>query len=179
MNGEMELRHRLDLCPAGIKGWKEFEDICIDTLRYLFVPPLTEPLIQSRSYSGIDRRDAVFPNRNIGLNNNWGKLYQELQARMILFEFKNFDCDEIGKEEINQARNYLTKPMGRLGIVCCNRLPNHAAHIKRNSIFSEEEKVLLFLTIENLKEMLSIKERSEDPSDLIIDMVERFYLQHE
>jgi len=27
--------------------------------------------------------------------------------------------------------------------------------------------------------MLFIKERGEDPSDLIMDMVERFYIQHE
>lgn len=73
----------------------------------------------------------------------------------------------------------MTKPRGRLGILCCNYLPNHAAHIKRNSIFSEEGKVILFLTVENMKEMLFIKERGEDPSDLIMDMLERFYLQHE
>jgi hypothetical protein len=27
--------------------------------------------------------------------------------------------------------------------------------------------------------MLSIKERGEDPSDLIMDILERFYLQHD
>ena len=69
--------------------------------------------------------------------------------------------------------------MGKLAIMCCNRQPNHAAHIKRNTIFSEDGKVILFVTREQLIEMLFIKERGEDPSDLIMDMVERFYLQHE
>jgi hypothetical protein len=101
MKRAIELRRRLDSCPAGSSGWKPFEDACIDTLRYLFVPPLTKPILQPRSYSGIDRRDAVFPNRNIGSSNNWGQLYQELQARMILFEFKNYDREDIGKEEVN------------------------------------------------------------------------------
>jgi hypothetical protein len=179
MNPVVSLRHRLENCPAGMAGWREFENVCIDTLKYLFVPPLKEPIIQPRTYSGIDRRDAVFPNRNIEAVNNWGHLYKELNARMILFEFKNYDKESIGKEETNQTRNYLTKPMGRLGIICCNRIPNNSAHIKRNSIFSEEGKVILFLTPNNLKEMLFIKERGEDPSDLILDMVERFYLQHE
>ncbi len=98
---------------------------------------------------------------------------------MVLFEFKNYDVDEIGKDETNQTRNYLTTPMGRLAIMCCNREPNTAAHIKRNTIFTEDKKVILFVTTEHLMEMLSIKERGEDPSDLVIDMVERFYLQHE
>ena len=86
---------------------------------------------------------------------------------------------EIGKDEINQTRNYLTNAMGRLAIVCCNRMPNSAAHMKRNTIFSEEKKVILFLDKEKLVEMLFIKERGEDPSDLIMDTLERFYLQHE
>jgi hypothetical protein len=99
MSPAMSLRRRLEGCPTGMVGWKEFENVCIDTLRYLFVPPLTEPIIQPRTYSGIDRRDAVFPNRNIEATNNWGHLYKELNARMVLFEFKNYEKEEIGKEE--------------------------------------------------------------------------------
>jgi len=148
-------------------------------LRFLFIPPLKEPLLQPRSYSGIDRRDAVFPNRNLELGNNWGHLYRELGARLVLFEFKNYDVNEIGKDEVNQTLNYLSRPMGRLAIMCCNRLPNRAAHIRRNSIYSEDQKVILFLTTDNLIEMLAIKERGEEPSDLILDLVERFYVQHE
>ena len=157
----------------------QFEEVCIDVLRYLFVPPLTEPIIQPRTYSGVDRRDAVFPNRNLQPSNNWGHLYHELGARLVLFEFKNYEADEVGKDETNQTRNYLTDPMGRLAVICCNREPNRAAHLKRNSIFSQDGKVILFVTRERLVEMLFIKERGEDPSDLILDMLERFYLQHE
>jgi hypothetical protein len=51
--------------------------------------------------------------------------------------------------------------------------------IKRNTIYSQEKKVILFLTKSHLKEMLLIKERGEDPSDLIIHLIEAFYLQHE
>ena len=179
MNVGSQLRKSLDSCPAGKSGWKAFEDACINTLRFLFVPPLHEPLEQARTYSGIDRRDAVFPNRNLEAGNNWGHLLQELDARMILFEFKNYDKTEIGKEETNQTRNYMTKPMGRLAILCCNREPNSAAHHKRNTIFSEDGKVILFMTVGHLKEMILIKERGEDPSDLVMDLVERFYVQHE
>jgi hypothetical protein len=179
MSEAYTFRRRLEECPLGRPGWKQFEDACVDTLRFLFCPPLAEPIVQPRTYSGIDRRDAIFPNRNFEASNNWGRMYKELDARMILFEFKNYDLDEIGKEETNQTRNYLTKPMGRLAIMCCNRLPDRSAHIKRNTIFSEERKVILFVTKEHLAEMLFIRERGEDPSDLVMDMIERFYLQHE
>jgi hypothetical protein len=178
---EKSLRQRLEQCPPGREGWKEYEDACIEALQYLFVPPLRKPHIQARTYSGIDRRDAVFPNWNKGTdNNNWGRIYDELEARMVLFEFKNYDTEEIGKDETNQTRNYLQKQWGKLAIMCCNKMPNEAAHIKRNSIHHEDDgKVILFVTTELLIEMLFIKERGEDPSDLIMDMIDRFYLQYE
>jgi len=171
---------KLKSCPPGLNGWKMFEDICIEILIFLLVPPLEMPRIQPRTHSGIDRRDAIFPNRNFDLENTWGKIHQELNARLILFEFKNYDKSEIGKEDVNQVRNYLTEPMGKLGILCCNKKPIESAYIKRNSIYSSsEKKVILFITKEHLIEMLYIKERGEDPADLIMDMIEIFYMEYE
>jgi hypothetical protein len=109
----------------------------------------------------------------------WAKIFRELDARLILFEFKNYDVTEIGKDEVNQTRNYLTLAMGRLGIICSNKIPNNQAHIKRNTIYTEDKKVILFITKDKLEEMLYIKERGDDPGDLIMDEIEWFYLQHE
>lgn len=173
------LRQRLTACPAGEAGWRQFEDVAIDILTFLFVPPLSPPIVQPRTYSGTDRRDAVFPNRNHQERNTWGQLLNELDARMVLVEFKNYDQEDIGKDEVNQTRNYLKMPMGRLALMVVSKTPDNGAHIKRNSIFSEDRKVILFLTKGHLFEMLDMKERGEDPADLVMDLVERFYLQHE
>ncbi|MBU4406474.1 MAG: hypothetical protein KKB24_02700, partial [Candidatus Altiarchaeota archaeon] len=139
----------------------------------------TKPKIQSRTFSGIDRRDAIFPNRNFNASNIWGNLLKDLEARMVLFEFKNYDKTEIGKDEIIQTRDYMTQPMGKLAIIVCTKLPNNSAYIKRNQIFNKDKQVILFVTTDQLKEMLYIKERGEDPADLIIDLIEDFYIQHE
>jgi hypothetical protein len=175
---------RLDACPLGIAGWSQFEDLCMEILSFLFVPPLNNPTRQGRTYSGVNRRDAIMPNRNITANNvenskNWHHLFIELNARMILFEFKNYDATKIGHEEVNQTRNYMTAAMGRFAIMICSKIPNDSAHRQRNTVFNQDNKVILFITKEQLKEMLLIKERNEDPSDLIIDLIERFYIQHE
>ena len=175
---------QLDTCPLGSGGWVQFENICTDILSFLFVPPLSPPNRQARTYSGVNRRDAIYPNRNITPNatfnsQNWHHLFLELNARMILIEFKNYDTTEIGHEEVNQTRNYITNPMGRLGIMVCSKTPNKSAHRQRNTVFTQDQKVILFLNKDHLKEMLAMKERGEDPSDLIIDSVERFYMQHE
>ncbi|MFN5515239.1 MAG: hypothetical protein ACK5CA_10935 [Cyanobacteriota bacterium] len=179
MSQVTDLVNRLDNCPAGEGGWREFEDLCTEVLKFLFVPPLVKPIIQPQTHSGTNRRDIVFPNRNFDQRHGWGLLLRELEARMVLFEFKNYRTTDIGHEEVIQTSNYLTEPMGRLAIMICSKPPNKGAHIQRNTIYSRYRKVILFMTKKDLKEMLFIKERGEDPCDLIIDLVERFYLQHE
>ncbi|MNF11634.1 hypothetical protein D3C80_2128840 [compost metagenome] len=70
-------------------------------------------------------------------------------------------------------------PMGKLAIICSNKVPEQQAYIKRNTIFSEDGVVILFLVKDKLIEMLHIKERGEDPAGLIMDEIELFYIQHE
>ena len=86
---------------------------------------------------------------------------------MILFEFKNYDASDITNEEVNQTRNYLNAPMGRLAVMICSKSPVESAHRQRNIAFTQEKKVILFITMEELKELLAIKERGEYPSDLL------------
>jgi hypothetical protein len=46
-------------------------------------------------------------------------------------------------------------------------------------VYTQEDKMILFVTEENLCEMLRMKERGEDPARMIVEMVELFYMQHE
>jgi hypothetical protein len=176
---EQALRNRLSAVPAGQPGWRQFEDVATDVLSHLFVPPLQPPMRQPRSYSGTERRDAVLANRNHDKDNAWGQLLRELDARMVLFEFKNYDKEPLGKDEVNQTRNYLTPPIGRLGIVVCRTPADRGAHVVRNGAYSQDRKVILFLSPADLAEMLYMKERGEDPSDFVMDAVEHFYIQYE
>jgi hypothetical protein len=178
-----DLIQRLDECPPGDSGWVQFEKIGTEIFCFLFVPPLTKPKIQNRSLSGTIRRDAVFPvrERSIEQNRNWQQLLRELNCRMLLVEFKNYDKTNVSKKDILQISDYMKTPMGKLSILVSNNEVSKKSHarIKRNTIYSESQKVILLLYKRHLKEMLFIKERGDDPADLIIDEVEDFYLQHE
>ncbi len=99
---------------------------------------------------------------------------------MILCEFKNYDQSDIGHREVIQTNFYLRrKTFGRLALMVCSKPPNASAHKVRNTVFSEEDKVILFLTKDDLKEMLLRKQKGEDPSDLLADLYYKFKLQHE
>ncbi len=44
----------------------------------------------------------------------------------------------------------------------CSKLPNQEAHAKRNIIFREDRKLVLFITVEHLLEMIAYREVDED-----------------
>lgn len=171
-----KLVQELDKCEEGKNGWKEYEDICIKILRKLFVPPLGEPKIQSRRESGVDIRDAIFPNRS--KDENWKFIREDYDAKYIVFEFKNYseNGSEVDKHPVLQISDYLKKTIGRFGIVCSKKLPNHSGIEKRKDIFIEQNKLILFLSNDHLKEMLSRQYKKLEPSDVIIDLIDDFNL---
>lgn len=172
-----ELIKKLDECPEGNEGWKEYEDICVEILKYIFVPPLENPKIQSRRENGIDIRDAIFPNRNS--NENWKFIRDDYDAKYIVFEFKNYseNGSEIDKQVLLQIDDYLKKTIGRFGIICSKKTPNKSGLEKRKDVFIENNKLILFVSNEHLKEMLLRKHKKLDPSDVIIDLIDDFNLK--
>jgi HJR/Mrr/RecB family endonuclease len=168
---------RLNECSPGIEGWKEYENTCIDILNYLFVPPLGAPKIQSRRESGVDIRDAIFPNRN--KNENWRFIREDYDAKYIVFEFKNYSDggSDIDKQSVLQINDYLKKTIGRFGIICSRKDPNQSGLEKRKDVFIENSKLVLFMSNDQLREMLLRKHKKMDPSDVIIDMIDDFNLK--
>ncbi len=174
-----DLIARLETCPAGQPGWTEFEDVCIDALTFLFVPPLEPPKVQIHNESGLQRRDVIFPNRNHAPTNIWGKLYNEVNARMVLFEFKNYDASEISTEEVNQVRNYMTGPMGKLAILLSNKETHPNAATRQHEIYNQDDgRVILTITSDDVKDMIRMKDRDEDPALVIMEELELFYIKH-
>jgi hypothetical protein len=98
---------------------------------------------------------------------------------MILTEFKNYDKSDVGPEEVAETSGHLRHAWGRLALICCSKRPTPSAYRRRNTIYSEEKKLILFVTTADLREMLDTKDRGEDPSDFILDSIENFYLQHD
>lgn len=174
----IELVQQLEACPIGRNGWQQWENVCIEVLKYTFVPPLENPLTTTETVQGEQRTRLSFPNRNKTLDNSWGHLLQELSARLILCEFKNFsEGEDASREEIDSARLFLKHPRGKLALWCCRRDPGTLATTRRDLAYNSDGQVILFLLPEHLKELVFIKERGDDPGLLVIDLLERYYMQ--
>jgi len=88
-------------------------------------------------------------------------LFVEIESRMALFEFKNYDALDIGDEEVDQTRNYLINPVGRLSIIFCSNPPVDSMNRQRNKKYTNDKRVIIFIIKDSLKEMLANKERGE------------------
>ncbi|WDF75440.1 hypothetical protein PQ469_16240 [Mucilaginibacter sp. KACC 22773] len=109
LKAAQDLIYELENCPEGMSGWKAYEDICIKIFSHLFVPPLNPPKIQFKRKSGIDVRDAIYPDR--GLDDNWRFVREDYDAKYIVVEFKNYSKDgsAIDKYTVLQVDDYLKK----------------------------------------------------------------------
>lgn len=173
-----DMIQKLQSCPHGSTGKLEFENLVLEILTYLFYPPLQKPKTVPRPNSRIESSGVIFPNREDSGDSNWAQMRRELNARLVLFEFMNFKGDEIGMLEVIQTRSFLSKPMGNLAIICSDEQPGAQAHNTRNSIYSDDEVVILFIDKSQIIEMMNIKARGEDPAKLIMDELEYFYIYH-
>jgi hypothetical protein len=168
----------LDNCPEGIYGCRQYEDICIRILERLFVPPLGKARIQSRTESGNDIRDAIFPNRSD--EKNWKFLREKYDANYIVFEFKNYSKKgaDFNKHPVLQVSNYLKPTIGKFGIICSKKAPSKGALNKRKEEFRDNRKLILFLSNEHMKEMLIKQYEKMDPSNLLFDLIDEFMLKY-
>jgi hypothetical protein len=173
---DAELIERLTHCPPGQQHWREFERVCVEILTGAFVPPLKPPREQARTWNGLERRDALFSLRGVG--GGWQELRQEFEANFLLCEFKNYS-DPVGKDEVNQTRNYLKRTIGRIGVMFSRKGVDDSARRMRNSIYAEEQKVILFFEDRHLIELLQLRAANQDPLDLIQDAIEEFYISYE
>ena len=49
LNRSRKLKKKLENCSIGIKNWRVYETVCIEILRFLFVPPFKKVMIQVKS----------------------------------------------------------------------------------------------------------------------------------
>lgn len=171
-----ELVRRLSEIHMGPKAWRDFEIVCTRILSESFVPPLKPPREQARTWSGLERRDALFSLR--GAKDGWEALRNEFDANFLLCEFKNY-TDPFGKDEVNQTRNYLKRTIGRLGAIFSRKGPDEGAKKMRNAVFAEETKVILFFDDNHLGEFLRLKAAGQSPLDLLQDAIDEFYVSYE
>jgi DNA-binding NarL/FixJ family response regulator len=127
-------------------------------------PHLTNPRYQAKTISGGRRRDILFS--NYSLHPFWQFVRQRHDAAQIVFEVKN--VKRLYVRYVDQVAAYLTSGLGHLGFLV-SRMPATKPVIQRAvDVFKEPGgRVVLCLCDNDLEEMLNLKEKGHEPTELI------------
>jgi hypothetical protein len=161
-----KLLSKLNNCPEGIKGWKEFEDICIDIIDFVFRDSFRNFKIktQARTYKNLDIRDAIVQNTG---KDFWKELRSDYDAKNIVFEFKNL-TKEFGKEELIQTSNYLKKKsLGKVGMIFSRKGLTEGGYEEQRDLLIHDKKLILVLTENDLIDLVNKKLRNEEPEQIL------------
>lgn len=167
---------RLHECEPGRAQWKIYEDICIDALNFLFVPPFKRILIQQNTEDKYERRDAIMPNNQV--TGFWKHVREEFQARHIVCEFKN-KSENLSKKDIEQLRLYLSnKSLGRFGLLFSRQYPSSSVLTARRLAYEQAGILILPINDRVLESLLKIRAFLGDPSDLLEDHKSKFEIEY-
>lgn len=166
-----------DLCQRlkGIKAGKgkvatEFENACIDALKYLFEDDLINWSPQKSSKGSLHRYDVIA--RVSSQNDFWNSIIADHRARYVIFEFKN-SGKLITQAEIYSTEKYLyPQAMRSTGIIISRKGANRNAIRVMHGAFREAGKLILSLNIDQMCEMLHMRDQGEDPAQLLSDVIE-------
>jgi KTSC domain len=169
-----EFIYQLKNIKPGKKDWSQFQKLCINIFEYLFTPPLEKPLYELSDETRTNRRDIIFP--NYADNGFWKFVRDKYCADYVVIDAKNYSAN-VEKKEVLQISNYL-KPFGTglFGIIVCRKNPKLNAIITQREHWMAYQKLVIFLNDNDIIQMLTLKEKSNSPEDVIRQKIEEFRL---
>ncbi len=170
----LELITRLDALPSGRTHWRQYEDLCAEILNYAFFPGLGVPSLQSRSDDGLDIRDAVFTiSREDAF---WSEIREICRTRFVVAEFKNYS-EPIRQTEVESIQQYLyVKARRMFGLLCSRQQPSESATLARRRAWVEHDRLILFLSDEDLKDLVRARAFGEQPTAALDVQLDGFLL---
>ena len=169
-----DLCEELRALKRGKGTWSAYETLCERILKYLFFTHLSGWHRQKCTDDGLSRVDYIC--RIKPGSEFWDFLISHLDSRYILFEFKNYRA-AIKQEQILTTEKYLLeKGLRRTAIVFCRTGAAKSAMKMAQGAMREHGKLILVMDDNRVCQMLHMKERGEDPADLLFEVADEFLL---
>jgi hypothetical protein len=140
----------------GKAGAKDYENICLDIINYLFGDSLLDPRQQAGLEDHLSFIDIIYqinPNHMF-----WQTLTRDFRARVIVFECKNYS-EPITPMQVYTTERYISIAALRPICFILSRTPPHEhAFYAAMGAMRESAKLLIFLGDEDLKSMIRIRD---------------------
>lgn len=169
-----------DLCTElralkrGRATWSAYEKLCDKILKYLFPNDLHGWHKQKRTDDGLNRFDYVCRIRSN--TDFWKFIAEHLNSRYMLFEFKNYSHPIKQGQVLTTEKYLLDRGLRRAAIIFSRSGADAGALATMQGAMREHGKLMLVLDDDQICKMLEMKERGEDPTDLLFDVADEFLL---
>lgn len=168
-----ELCGQLRALEAG-RPWRRYEELGMEILQYLFPAGLSGWREQHGTEDGLNRFDCIC--RIDSDTSFWKFVVNQVNSRYVLFEFKNYS-DPISQGEVLTTEKYLfNKALRTFALVLCRKGASESAAKMARGAMREHGKLILIVDDDDVCEMLHMRERGKDPSDLLFDRVDEFLM---
>jgi len=164
----------LAISPGRIMA-TDFENACIDALKYLFENDLHGWYVQSRTIDSLHRRDLVC---RILANSSevWRVMLEDLKSRYVIFEFKNYSTPITQSEIITTERYLYPSALRKVAIVISQQECADSAKAVIAGAMREHGKLIIHLSVHELTDLLIAKDSGSDPNIYLFERVDEFLL---
>jgi hypothetical protein len=169
-----DLCSELSTVPTGKPGWVRYEAICIEIIKYLFPEDLEGLRKQTRTTDDLNRFDFICRVRSN--TEFWRFLIDHLNSRYMIFEFKNYD-EPIGQGQVLTTEKYLLeRAFRRTAIMFTRKGSSDSARAMAQGAMREHGKLILILNDKDICGMLHMREKGNDPTDLLFQLTDDFLM---
>jgi hypothetical protein len=168
-----QLVAKLQSTSVGRSDARSFEDLCSESIKYLFGEHLGQFQHQNRVEDGFHYMDLIVRLSPRETGAFWVSLAQDFRCRYVVFEFKNY-AEAISQNQVYSTEKYLyPNALRSVAIIIARNGADKGAIRAVQGALREAGKVMLILSLDHVLELLRAKDRGIEPSDLMIDHLDR------
>lgn len=177
---EISLRDRLAAIKPGKEQYAEYEEVCIEILKYVLGDYLTLWKKQVRANEDLYRFDLCCKIKHGLLPEFFDTVIRFFDTKYIVFEFKNYK-DPISQEEIYTTEKYLyEKALRRVAIIISRKGADKGAVRAAGGSLRESGKLIICLSDQDLLHMIDLKDREEaSTAGYLMDMFDDMLIKLE
>jgi len=171
-----ELWEKIEALEPGKDHFSEYEKRCTEALQYLFESDLTAWVHQNETDT-LHRFDLIA--RVSSQNDFWQCMRDRFRAQYIVFEFKNH-TKKITQVEIYSTEKYLyPNALRGVAIIFSREGPDDHAMMAAKGALRESGKLILNCSNADLRSMLLGKDDGEEPSNLLLSILDEMLMSIE
>lgn len=157
----LSLKERLRRIKPGKEEYQQYEELCVEILKYVMGDYLTLWNVQEKTDNGMYRFDLCCKIKNGVDEDFFNTVRQYFNTKYIVFEFKNYN-DQITQKEIYTTEKYLyEKALRRVAVIISRKGASDSALAAARGSLRETGKLILCLSDDDLMDLIDMKDKNE------------------